>query len=152
MLATVHEGRPHVTRSPMPATVTDCSSTARRAPGASDGGRLVRRSVLRACGGRDPVELQRPAPLGQLPLRSRGGCGHQADRDEHWAALDLLVDLLVPGRNSEIVPVTSKDAAKTMTLALPISDGHWLMKARTGDETWLGPTKYRTTFGWAPCR
>jgi len=45
------------------------------------------------------------------------------------------------------VPVTSKDAAKTMTLALPISDGHWLMKARTGqlaradevpDDVWMG--------------
>lgn len=67
--------------------------------------------------------------------------------DEHWTALDLFVDLLVPGRNSEIVPVASKDAARTMTLALPIVEDAWLMKRRSGevarseeapDDVWMG--------------
>jgi len=53
----------------------------------------------------------------------------------------------VPGRNAEIVPVASRDAARTITLALPIVAGHWLMKTRQGqlaradeapDDVWMG--------------
>lgn len=148
VLATVHEGRPHV----IPIAY------------ARDGDRLLFHGstgagALRMAADGAPVSFCVHA-VDAIRLSYNGlhhsvnyrsavveGVATRLTGDEHWAALDLLVDLLVPGRNSEIVPVTSKDAAKTMTLALPISDGHWLMKARTGqlaradeapDDVWMG--------------
>ncbi|NLH69951.1 MAG: pyridoxamine 5'-phosphate oxidase family protein [Brooklawnia sp.] len=62
----------------------------------------------------------------------------------------------VPGRNAEIVPVASRDAARTITLALPIVDGHWLMKTRQGplaradeapDDVWMGTVSLHVVAG-----
>lgn len=61
------------------------------------------------------------------------GVAQRLDGDEHWAALEKFVDLMIPGRSTEIAPMTSKDAAKTMTLALPIIAGQWLLKVRGGE-------------------
>lgn len=75
------------------------------------------------------------------------GVATRLSDDEHWAALERFVDLMFPGRNSEIAPMSSKDAAKTMTLVLPIVDGSWLFKVRGGEvlraddapeDVWMG--------------
>ncbi|HBX82616.1 MAG: pyridoxamine 5'-phosphate oxidase family protein [Propionibacteriaceae bacterium] len=66
--------------------------------------------------------------------------------DEAWAALDALTSSLIPGRASEVVAMTRKEVAQTATLALPIVEGSWLLKAKTGPvtvddeagETWMG--------------
>lgn len=52
--------------------------------------------------------------------------------DEAWAALDRLTDRLLPGRTAEIRGSTAREFAATSALALPIEEGSWLLKARTG--------------------
>lgn len=72
--------------------------------------------------------------------------------DAAWAALDLLTERLLPGRSAELPPMTGKQVAATLTLALPIQNGHWLYKERTGDpgepqeptDAWCGVVPLRT--------
>lgn len=52
--------------------------------------------------------------------------------DDAWAALDLVSDGLIPGRRDEVVPMTGKDVAATVALAMEIGDDNWILKARTG--------------------
>lgn len=52
---------------------------------------------------------------------------------EHLAALDRIVDGLLPGRVAEVPPPTAKEAAQTMTLELPLVPGGWLFKVRGGE-------------------
>jgi hypothetical protein len=67
-------------------------------------------------------------------------------------ALDLLSDRLVPGRTREVAPSTARERAATLVLALPIVDGAWTVKVRTGgpsrpeEETdaWSGVVPLRT--------
>lgn len=51
---------------------------------------------------------------------------------ERKSALDVLSDRLIPGRSREVRPTEAKERAATVVLALPIEDGSWLMKSRTG--------------------
>lgn len=51
---------------------------------------------------------------------------------EAWDALDVLSDRLIPGRRDEVVPMTTKDVAATVALALEIGDDNWILKVRTG--------------------
>ncbi|GAA4875349.1 pyridoxamine 5'-phosphate oxidase family protein [Serinicoccus chungangensis] len=51
---------------------------------------------------------------------------------ESREALERLTDRLLPGRTSEVRPSTGKELRSTACLALPIVEGSWLLKARTG--------------------
>jgi len=72
----------------------------------------------------------------------RGRCS-VVDRAELPRALDMFTDALVDGRSRECPPHSDKELAQTILLALPIVDGMWLAKQRsgsTGEEspTWTG--------------
>ncbi|MFZ2503704.1 MAG: pyridoxamine 5'-phosphate oxidase family protein [Nocardioides sp.] len=75
--------------------------------------------------------------------------------EEAWRVLDALSDRLLPGRNEEVAPMTRKQVAATLALALPITDGNWLYKERTGgpgepeEETdaWCGVLPLRLVAG-----
>jgi uncharacterized protein len=54
--------------------------------------------------------------------------GRLAPVDDVEAALDVFSERLLPGRTGEVRPPTRKELAATMTLALPIVDGGWLLK------------------------
>ena len=57
------------------------------------------------------------------------------------AALDAFSNRLLPGRTGEVQPMTAKEQAATLVLALPIGDANWLVKTRTGGpEAPEGPT------------
>jgi uncharacterized protein len=77
------------------------------------------------------------------------------DPDEVAAALDVLVDHIVPGRSDELRPHTDVEVRQTMVLELPIDEAS--LKARTGgpidDEAdldlpvWAGVVPLATTTG-----
>lgn len=75
--------------------------------------------------------------------------------DESARALDLLSDRLLPGRTGEVRPPTRREHAATLAMALPIVDGRWLYKERTGgpgdpdEETaaWTGVVPLRVVAG-----
>ncbi|WP_370894892.1 pyridoxamine 5'-phosphate oxidase family protein [Janibacter sp. GXQ6167] len=48
------------------------------------------------------------------------------------AAVGLLSDRILPGRNAETRPLSGKEYAATMVLALDIAPGQWIYKERTG--------------------
>ncbi|WP_299518154.1 pyridoxamine 5'-phosphate oxidase family protein [uncultured Serinicoccus sp.] len=52
--------------------------------------------------------------------------------EESRGALERLTDRLLPGRTSEVRASTGKELRATTCLALPIAEGSWLLKARTG--------------------
>jgi nitroimidazol reductase NimA-like FMN-containing flavoprotein (pyridoxamine 5'-phosphate oxidase superfamily) len=66
--------------------------------------------------------------------------------DDKVAALEVLVDALLPGRSREVRPSTRKELAATMVLALPIAQ--WSLKVSDGwpedepddvaGQTWAG--------------
>ncbi len=72
-------------------------------------------------------------------------------------ALNILSDKILPGRTSEVRPSTAKEVAATVALALPIEEGSWLYKERTGlpgepaeevaPTTWMGVVPFRTVRG-----
>lgn len=61
-----------------------------------------------------------------------GGRLEQLDERNGWDALNLLSDKMIPGRVSEVREMTAKERAATLAVALPITDGSWIMKARSG--------------------
>lgn len=77
--------------------------------------------------------------------------------DEAWQSLDRISDALIPGRRAEVAPMTSKDVAATVALALDITEDNWILKARTGDagqdpehpELWTGIVPIHTRYGEA---
>ncbi|WP_226343903.1 pyridoxamine 5'-phosphate oxidase family protein [Agilicoccus flavus] len=52
--------------------------------------------------------------------------------DEKTRVLDAFSEKLLPGRTSEVRPMTKREMAATLAMALPIEDGAWIMKAREG--------------------
>ncbi|KGN37017.1 pyridoxamine 5'-phosphate oxidase family protein [Knoellia subterranea] len=72
--------------------------------------------------------------------------------DERPAALDALSERILPGRNAEVRPMTRQEQAKTLVMALPITDDGFMVKTRTGtasapdEETdaWHGVVELRT--------
>lgn len=42
--------------------------------------------------------------------------------DEKWRALDLITERLLPGRTDSLRPMTEKEVAQTMVLALPLTE------------------------------
>ena len=71
---------------------------------------------------------------------------------EQARALDLLSDRLIPGRTGEVAPSTPKERSATLAMALPIVDGLWTVKVRTGGpsvpegptDAWSGVVALRT--------
>ena len=51
---------------------------------------------------------------------------------EKAQALDALSDRLIPGRVGEVRAMTDKELAATLAMTLPIVDGQWIAKVRTG--------------------
>jgi len=91
------------------------------------------------------------------------------DGADKSGALDALSDAIVPGRTAEVRAMTGKELAATLALELPITDGAWTVKVRTGppspiqeDATeaertaWTGVVPLRTVAGepeptdWCP--
>jgi nitroimidazol reductase NimA-like FMN-containing flavoprotein (pyridoxamine 5'-phosphate oxidase superfamily) len=88
----------------------------------------------------------------------RGRCARLRG-DDQQAALDLLSDRLLPGRTREVRRPLPKEWAATVALALPIEEGSWLLKVRTGGPTdpeegpdrqhgvWRGVVPARVAYG-----
>jgi uncharacterized protein len=74
---------------------------------------------------------------------------------ERATALDRISERLVPGRTAEVRPMLPKEEAATLAMALPITPGRWLLKARSGgpsdpDEptaAWSGVVPFRVVAG-----
>ena len=71
--------------------------------------------------------------------------------DDAQVALEVLSDKLIPGRVAEVRPTTRKELAATVALRLPIVDGQWIAKARTGgpggeSADWTGVVPVRTVY------
>ncbi|WP_238422740.1 pyridoxamine 5'-phosphate oxidase family protein [Gordonia sp. 'Campus'] len=67
------------------------------------------------------------------------------------ASLEALSDKLIPGRVAEVRPTNRKELAATVALTLPIVDGRWIAKARTGgpggeSTDWTGVVPVRTVY------
>jgi len=59
-----------------------------------------------------------------------GQCVPLCHPDEMLRALDTVVEALLPGRLAEVRPSTRKELAKTLVLALPITE--WSLKVSDG--------------------
>lgn len=74
---------------------------------------------------------------------------------ERTRALEVLSDRLLPGRSRETRPMTRREQAATLAMALPIVHGRWLLKSRSGGPTtpeeptdaWCGVVPLRTVAG-----
>ncbi|MGJ0118160.1 pyridoxamine 5'-phosphate oxidase family protein [Williamsia sp. MIQD14] len=74
-------------------------------------------------------------------------------RDDASHALDVLSDKLIPGRVAEVRDHTRKEVAATAVVSLPIVDGQWITKARSGPpgepedpSRWTGTVGVRTVY------
>jgi nitroimidazol reductase NimA-like FMN-containing flavoprotein (pyridoxamine 5'-phosphate oxidase superfamily) len=75
--------------------------------------------------------------------------------EDRTRALTLISERLIPGRTCEVRPMTRREEAATLAMALPIADGRWLLKARSGgpstpeEETdaWCGVVPLRVVAG-----
>ena len=86
--------------------------------------------------------------------RSAVVCGicEVIDGDERATVLDLFTGTLIPGRDLECPPHTARDIAQTLVLALPITVGRWISKARRGpaapsETAWTGTIPVRRNYG-----
>jgi nitroimidazol reductase NimA-like FMN-containing flavoprotein (pyridoxamine 5'-phosphate oxidase superfamily) len=74
---------------------------------------------------------------------------------ERRAALDRLSERLIPGRPAEVRAMTRREEVATLAMALPITEGRWLLKERSGgpsvpeEETaaWSGVVPFRVVAG-----
>ncbi|MFT4045009.1 MAG: pyridoxamine 5'-phosphate oxidase family protein [Gordonia sp. (in: high G+C Gram-positive bacteria)] len=71
--------------------------------------------------------------------------------DDPIRTLEVLSDKLIPDRVKETPAITRKEQAATLTLRLPIVDGEWLVKARSGGpgvetDVWTGVVPVRTVY------
>lgn len=72
--------------------------------------------------------------------------------DERPAALDALSERILPGRSAEVRPMTRQEMAKTLVMSLPVVEGRFLTKTRTGSasapdertDAWHGVVGLRT--------
>jgi hypothetical protein len=75
--------------------------------------------------------------------------------DDKSDALQALSERLIPGRTTEVRPMLPKELAATLAVALPIDDGSWTVKVRTGgpgeptesSDAWEGIVPVTTVFG-----
>ena len=84
------------------------------------------------------------------------GVCERLTEDAAEAALSALSEHVMPGRLDEVRANTAKERAATIVLRLPIIDGQWLAKARTGSASaqedddpsvWTGVVPVRTVLG-----
>ena len=78
--------------------------------------------------------------------------GHVEPCADPAAALAALTDAIVPGRSAELAPASARDLAATVVFRLPIVDGQWIAKARTGGpgvstDGWTGVVDVHTRYG-----
>ncbi|HYN30028.1 MAG TPA: pyridoxamine 5'-phosphate oxidase family protein [Dermatophilaceae bacterium] len=74
---------------------------------------------------------------------------------EQSTSLDALSERFVPGRTAEVAPTTGRERAATLALALPITEGRWVLKTRTGPpsepegptDAWCGVVPLRLVAG-----
>ena len=74
---------------------------------------------------------------------------------DRTTALQRISERLIPGRSAEVRPMNAKEEAATLAMALPITDGRWLLKARSGGasepdeptDAWSGVVPFRTVAG-----
>jgi nitroimidazol reductase NimA-like FMN-containing flavoprotein (pyridoxamine 5'-phosphate oxidase superfamily) len=74
---------------------------------------------------------------------------------DRTGALERLSERLVPGRTAEVRAMTRREEAATLAMALPITEGRWLLKVRNGGPTppeeetdaWSGVVPFRTVSG-----
>jgi uncharacterized protein len=72
--------------------------------------------------------------------------------DESATALHAISERLIPGRNAEVRPTTKQEQAKTLAMSLPITQGRFMVKTRTGQasppeeetDAWHGVVELRT--------
>ncbi len=77
------------------------------------------------------------------------------DGAEQARALDVLSERLLPGRTEEVRPMTRRERSATLAVALPITDGRWLLKVRSGgpvepdeaSDAWSGVVPFHTVAG-----
>ena len=75
-----------------------------------------------------------------------------ADRS---TALERISERLIPGRPAEVRPMNPREESATLAMAMPITEGRWLLKVRTGgpsvpdEETdaWSGVVPFRVVAG-----
>ena len=75
--------------------------------------------------------------------------------DDRTRALEVLSERLIPGRTAEVRAMTRREQSATLAMALPIADGHWLLKVRRGGpsepdeatEAWTGVVPFRVVAG-----
>lgn len=76
--------------------------------------------------------------------------------EDRSTALDTISERLVPGRTAEVRPSTAKEQAATLAMALPITEGRWVLKARSGSPSqpdedpagaWCGVVPLRVVAG-----
>ncbi|MDY6809830.1 MAG: pyridoxamine 5'-phosphate oxidase family protein [Actinomycetota bacterium] len=81
------------------------------------------------------------------------GALHAVGPDDASRALDVFSDAILPGRSAEVRAHTRKELSATVILTLPIVDGCWLTKARSGGpgaggaDGWTGHVPMRTVYG-----
>lgn len=72
--------------------------------------------------------------------------------EERTIALDALSERLIPGRTREVRPMNRQETAKTLVMAMPITEGRFMVKTRTGTasepdedtDAWHGVIELRT--------
>ncbi|WP_422743700.1 pyridoxamine 5'-phosphate oxidase family protein [Mycobacterium sp. WMMD1722] len=72
-------------------------------------------------------------------------------REEAPPLLDRFTEGLIPGRVAECPPHSAKEVASTLLLAVPIVEGQWVAKARTGPAApgaaWTGVVPVHSHYG-----
>lgn len=71
---------------------------------------------------------------------------------ERAVALEALSERILPGRTDEVRPMTRQEQTKTLAMALPITEGDFMVKTRSGDasppdeetDAWHGIVELRT--------
>ncbi len=75
--------------------------------------------------------------------------------DDRTRALEVLSERLIPGRTAEVRAMTRREQSATLAMALPITDGRWLLKVRRGGpsepdeptDAWTGVVPFRVVAG-----
>lgn len=75
--------------------------------------------------------------------------------EDRSRALDRISERLIPGRTAEVRPMTRREEAATLAMELPLVQGRWLLKVRSGPPSppeehtgaWCGVVPLRTVAG-----
>ncbi len=75
--------------------------------------------------------------------------------EEKRSALETMSERLIPGRPSEVRPMSTKELAATLIMQMPIEPGRFMVKIRTGGtgdpdeptDAWMGVVPLRTVAG-----